>query len=296
VWISRDGRAWTALPRDAALEDALMTGVAAKGGRIVAVGRDVTSIERDAAAAWVSDDGLAWRRAAIDDPEGGQMIRAIAGGPGFIAVGSSVGRDAAAVWTSADGERWKRVPHRPAFDHAFMWSVAAAPGGYVAAGWRRMPTPAAAVWTSPDGLAWTLAPYVAGGGGLEMRAVLALPGGLVAAGSRIESGGAAAWTSADARIWTRADADSFASASITTLLARNGGVLALGGRGVAAAAWTSRGGTAWTALEEQAFEDAHFTSGALLGGRVVAAGATQRRIPGTGSFEQRAAVWIAEAR
>lgn len=293
VYLSADGRSWTLASHSAAFDDAVMIGVTSRGRRLVAVGRDVTSIEHDVAAAWTSEDGIAWRRSSREDLDGGQMVRVVPGGPGFVAVGNVRGTDAAAVWMSADGMRWQRVAHQASLDRAFMWDVTATPQGLVASGWRRDPEPSAAIWLSRDGREWTLG-SVAGGQGFQIRAVSAFGGRFVAAGDLERGHQAAVWTSDDGRAWTRVSAGTFGGASITTLLPIGDQLIALGGRGGSAAVWTSRDGLSWSSIaDEPTFGGAHLTAGAWSMGRAVAVGATQVPIEGTGSYISHAMAWQA---
>ena len=92
-----------------------MNGVTSWEGGFVAVGADGSDIGRNAAV-WVSADGLEWSR--VVDPDGldndgwQSMNAVVAGGRGFVAVGTSapgLHKDDAAVWTSVDGQHWSRV-------------------------------------------------------------------------------------------------------------------------------------------------------------------------------------------
>lgn len=161
VWVSTDGLEWRAVPDSEVFAQAAMAGVTSSNGRLVAVGRDLTSIDHERAAAWTSRDGVAWRRVVGPDLEGAQMIDVVQGGPGFVAVGTMLeGVDASAVWTSVDGESWNLVPQQTDLARSFMWSVAAAGPGLVATGWYRNPEPSVAFWTSVDGRTWTRSPDV----------------------------------------------------------------------------------------------------------------------------------------
>lgn len=294
AWTSSDGVAWLAT---GAPEGTGMAGaVALEDGRIVAVGRDVTLIEEELATAWVSADGSTWTRAE-GELEGGQMIDVAAGGPGLVGVGSAVALDAAAVWVSADGTRWERIPHVPAFDKAFMWSVIAGGPGLVAVGWRRAPEPSAAVWTSMDGRDWERSPDPPGADGHQMRTISVFGDTLVAAGDRVEGGQAAVWISEDGRTWERVPhTDSFADASINGLVPAGPWLIALGGNGEDAAMWISDDGISWIPVRHEAFDGAHFTAALHVAGRLIAVGASQERIRGTNSYRQTAAVWKIEVR
>lgn len=162
----------------------------------------------------------------------------LAGGPGFVAVGSH--DDNAAAWTSVDGLTWSRVPHDEAVfggeGGQAMVDVTVGGPGLVAVGGQNVCTdrevagredPAttcedgnAAVWTSVDGLTWSRVPHdeaVFGGQDSHaMRSVTAGGPGLVAVGSsgplevedrKVGDDDAAVWTSADGLTWTRVTHD-----------------------------------------------------------------------------------------
>ena len=293
VWISSDGVAWEAVT---APERTGMASATTFGPSIVAVGRDLGVIDEELATAWLSEDGRSWRRAQGELADG-QMIDVTTAGPGLVAVGSAVALDATAVWASLDGLTWERVPHGPAFENAFMWSIVEGGPGLVAVGWRRTPEPSAAVWVSTDGRTWERVPDPEDGAGYQMRAVAPFADGLVAAGDLVNGGRAAVWTSADGRTWERvADSDVFADAFINAIVPMNSMLLGFGGVGRDAAIWTSRDGRSWTVIRHEAITNAYLTSAVRVGDRIVAVGATQERIPGTQSFRQTAAAWTIEFR
>ena len=101
---------------------------------------------------------------------GDRISDLIAGGPGFIAVGSHFGADErndAVVWTSPDGREWTRVPHDEALfetGSARMHHILRFGNGYVAVGGScddpEAPCPEhPRIWMSPDGLSWVRAPW-----------------------------------------------------------------------------------------------------------------------------------------
>ncbi|MGH2450805.1 MAG: hypothetical protein ACRDGE_05970 [Candidatus Limnocylindria bacterium] len=296
VWLSRDGRTWTEAPQSSELDRAGMAAVTPVNGRLVGVGRDVASVEEELAAAWISEDGSTWQRTA-GALEDGQMIDVASGGPGVVAVGSSVGLDAAAVWVSDDGDEWERIPHDPAFEHAFMWTITAGGPGLVAAGWRRTPEPSAAVWHSPDGRMWTRAPDLPDGEGFQIRAVTVAAGRLVAAGEGVETRGAAVWTSVDGASWVRSpDAENFSEAFINALVTIGSTIVAFGGVNDDAAIWVSSDSERWTPIVDEELADAYITAALHADGSIVAVGATQERIPNTQSYRQAASAWSIEVR
>ena len=303
VWTSADGAEWSAVTDDnGAFAAASMAGVTAHDGLLVAVGRDLTSVDQDVAASWTSTDGVGWERveseAQFEQLEGAQMIDVTVGGPGFVAVGSAPRMDASAVWTSTDGTAWQRVPHTQVFDTSFMWSVAPGGPGMVAVGWRGRPEPMAAVWVSNDGLDWRLADDLPGGELFQVRSVTAGEDGmLVAVGDSLEGGQSAIWTSEDGVTWTAAgDPAMFVNTLISSVVAYGSGHIAAGSITDDAAVWTSPDGQEWAIVDDsEAFTDAYI-AGLYAGetGPVIGVGATQENIEGTGSYVQAATAWHAE--
>jgi hypothetical protein len=118
-----------------------MSSVTAGGPGLVAVGRDDSCWDADAAV-WVSANGYAWERVAkrtLFGTEGNQAMSSVtAGGPGLVAVGNDLDSDEAAVWVSTDGYAWTRVPHDEAVFgegmNAGINSVTAGGPGLVAVG------------------------------------------------------------------------------------------------------------------------------------------------------------------
>jgi hypothetical protein len=118
VWTSRTGWAWqlTRLPLPAGAVSAVLTQVAAVGGRVVAAG----AASRAAVAGHVatspvsfaavsSDDGRSWREVILHAPAGPSTITALAAaGSGFAAAGLSgiPGQQALLTWWSPDGLSW----------------------------------------------------------------------------------------------------------------------------------------------------------------------------------------------
>ncbi len=140
---------------------------------------------------WVSPDGESWSAVELPDavvtgnsgPFTGP-VKVAAGGPGLVAVGvtvydqdcfrGAIRRDieavcdgsaprGSAVWTSQDAIAWTRVDEQPAFDGAYMYSVAAGNGTLVAVGFVHdagsqncdCVSGRSVVWTSQDGIAWS---------------------------------------------------------------------------------------------------------------------------------------------
>ncbi len=217
VWTSPDGVVWSRVPHDESVfggpDDQTIADVVAGGPGFVAVGRDYSGGDGDAAV-WTSPDGVLWSRVPHDAsvfggrPDFQEMWGVVAGGPGLVAVGgydASGGDWDAAVWTSPDGVLWSRVPPHDASvfggpDDQEMFGVAAGGPGLVAVGrdWSGGDWDAA-VWTSPDGVLWSRAPHdesVFGGpDGQGMVGVVAGGPGFVAVGWDYSGG------DLDAAVW-----------------------------------------------------------------------------------------------
>ncbi|QFG25140.1 hypothetical protein [Actinomadura sp. WMMB 499] len=98
VWTSADGAAWRAVPLPPGL-DGPLTGVAAAGGAVVAVGPGVPPLVS-------SDGGATWAPRGIGEVSP-TAVTATSGG--FVVAGVTGGQDGA-VFASADGTEWRRVP------------------------------------------------------------------------------------------------------------------------------------------------------------------------------------------
>jgi len=212
-WTSSDGTAWSQSPAAAGLENEILLAVARGGDRLVAVGR---------VGFWTSPDGLAWTNVPVPGVSG-TINDVVAGGPGFVAVGSvPIGsmETKGGIWTSSDGDRWTRIDDRPAFARADIRSVATDGSGIVAVGYTLEPTGQfrPAVWRSDDGLSWNASTVndetipVPADGALEgalMSHVASSGSRWLAAGvsADVRSDGIASdialWSSADGSTWER---------------------------------------------------------------------------------------------
>ena len=124
-WATADGLTWTARPdafpasgRGGSTVE--VTGAIATTDGWLAVGREDAPCQLNCglapvrAWAWISADGLTWRRVPVQPSlEGGGMNAVARTASGFVAVGVASGL--AAVWTSSDGRTWLRVPDDPIF-------------------------------------------------------------------------------------------------------------------------------------------------------------------------------------
>jgi hypothetical protein len=182
---------------------------------------------------WTSPDGFNWSRATLPDPGLG-IVGLVAGGPGFVAVGSSESVDGDAmpgahsgIWTSVDGTIWARVPDGPIFANSSITAVVTGGLGLIAVGSMIDAVDvngvfAPAIWTSTDGLTWTREATPADPntwtsvvGTLQGRIIsslVATPDGFVAVGTEFgltprNLHRTAVWASRDGRAWSRVPHD-----------------------------------------------------------------------------------------
>lgn len=293
LWTSEDGTTWRDVTPGSFVSVGMADVLRTADGRLVAVGRgDTINVDAEVAAAYLSDDGLAWRPVADSPALRGQLIRAIEASDGtIVAVGGVPGADAAGFWRSPDGgETWERVGDD--LPGSFLWSIAEGGPGFVAVGWRRTPDPTAAVWTSPDGGTWTLVSSQVAPPGTELVDVLALEGGsLVAIGSAFDGSGAFILHSDDGFGWTAAAIEGdLGGAGLRNVIETPIGLVAVGSSGTDAVAWRSTdAGRTWTLLADPV-PDAYFTSAHVTDGGLVLTGATQTGTLETG-IDARAAAW-----
>ena len=227
VWTSPDGITWSRAPHDEAVfggeNDQSMTSITAGGPGLVAVGRDSSGDDSDAAV-WTSADGITWSRVphgeAVFGGENDQGMNSVtAGGLGLVAVGGdgSAEDEDAAAWISPNGITWSRVPHDEAVfggdSHQYMSDVRAGGPGLVAVGRDFDDTSGArvaAVWTSPDGRAWSRVPHSdAAFAEAEMNSVTASGMNLVVVGvdRSVRGWDGAVWISPDGINWSRVPHD-----------------------------------------------------------------------------------------
>ena len=297
-------------------------------GRLVAGGlvrtRNAAGGVVERAATFVSDTGLAWHTAIIEDgvgPNDSAMLMGLAAGShGFIAFGGlCCETDARAAWHSTDGLSWRRLELTgidPSTDH---WiDVAGAPGGWLAivsnGTQNRM-------MGSVDGRTWS---SIELDGGTPMS-VAASDGGFVAVGHVIaddESYDGAVWTSPDGVAWSRVAADDPALANaddvdlFTTVPFANGLVVvgiqspvddrqrcedlamvatteplppvALSCGWGNPMAWHSTDGSTWTALDPDLVSESDFAPGAAVAGGPALVGLGIKSSMGPGD----AVVWV----
>jgi hypothetical protein len=301
AWASRDGSAWTPVPRGtwASLwPDQVILAATPVPGGIVALTSSAGAAACAAAAtcepgtssvvAWISIDGLSWA------PQAGTGLRLTDGAPPPLLAGGPAGllaMDAGAprsVALSANGGTWRSVPG--ALPSGFVATgVTAAAGGWLAAGelWSGGRRIAATAW-SADGERWD-APVplpvptagAAASGTSGVARILAAGRGLILVG-RVDATGAgwdgqqAWWATADDRAWTlRPHVGTPGDGSPPA--GRDGTVAADGRRIVALRpdpagdAWSTDDGVSWRALTASGERPAVAASSAavLLPGAIV---------------------------
>jgi hypothetical protein len=205
VWRSEDGSAWERVraPGLSGAESQSMSGVAAIGDRLVAVGRS----GRDGAAWTSEDDGVQWTKVPGDDLDAlGRSVNVAAvysTGSGLVAVGSERPqkdqRAGAAGWFSDAGLSWSsaNVENVDYFGQG-MADVVTTPEGLFAVG-ADLGKQAAAVWRSTDGREWrgVSSKSFSDGKSPGMRGIALLDDGiLIAVGTATDGQGASArsWT------------------------------------------------------------------------------------------------------
>ncbi len=239
AWVSDGAGGWNRAPDGPDLGNASgsggsdMTAVAWGQGKWVAGGAEWNESVGQDGVTWTSPDGLNWSRATLPDAGLG-IMGLVAGGPGFVAVGSSESVEGdmmpgahVGIWTSVDGTIWTRVPDGPIFANSTISAVVSGGPGLVAVGSTIDPIDPngvffPAIWTSADGLTWTKEatptdpnPWVSVEGSLQGRIisnVVATPEGFVAVGTEFGLTSkflqrAVVWTSRDGRSWARVPHD-----------------------------------------------------------------------------------------
>jgi hypothetical protein len=123
IWRSTDGLEWRpAVSIESAEHADVIERLAFANGRFVALGRQIMGSAAGQPMIWVSDDADHWEWVTgVATTDMGSVGRVVAGGPGFVAIGS------AGVWTSADGDAWSRAL-MPASYASGAWSAKLAGG------------------------------------------------------------------------------------------------------------------------------------------------------------------------
>jgi hypothetical protein len=190
----------------------------------------------------------------------GRLHAVIAGGPGFIAVGSTGAFDAPSALiliSSPDaepGREWVPIPVAgPAADGDLV-DVTTFGGGYAAIGGTS--AEATSVWLSPDGASWTAvaSPVFMG---TRPTAITAHDGGLFAVGCELslagDCQGSVAWSSPDGRTWDPVPLDLPVGWEVRDAVDLDGRLLLVGGvtfdEAPGAIAVTSDDGLTWNGQE-----------------------------------------------
>ncbi len=224
-WFSPDGQTWTVkvdpFPAGRIGSDRVTaTDVVATNSGWLAVGRQDPLCNSNCsttpvrALAWMSKDGLSWRRVTGQRAFEDGAINAVARtGSGFVAGGMTKDNAAghAAFWTSPNGSAWARVPDARLFRAAKrkLWTevkdIAVDHGSVVAVGMGSEDASDFAIrawWSTDDGHSWALAEgdWRRAGPGL---AVAGTPEGFLAIGPGSNQAGCGdgVWDSVDGRSW-----------------------------------------------------------------------------------------------
>lgn len=213
VWRSDDGATWApATGDDAAFGNAGLSDIVDTGAGLIGLAAFRPDLYGFRPALWRSDDGTQWAPIAPSEnafgSDGAAVAQIIAGGPGYIAVGTTIDTTSpqdptsqqlwpptdGAIWTSRDLQSWERVePGRALFGGESQEAV---------------------------------------------RSVVAVRDGFVAFG--VTEGGAAAWSSVDGSQWERIDLPDGAGGAIDAAAVLNGRVVAVGGAADGPAVWSGR--------------------------------------------------------
>jgi hypothetical protein len=112
AWVSANGRQWrlSDLPLPPGATSAVLTNVASRGGRVVAMGSQMGVRGTTPFAAVSADGGKSWRETVLPRPGGPARVTALAAGSrGFTAVGvfGTQAEGDVVIWSSRDGLTWK---------------------------------------------------------------------------------------------------------------------------------------------------------------------------------------------
>ena len=207
-----------------------------------------------------SSDGEAWD--PVLETAGLRIDGLVAGGPGYVAVGTQylppgAGDLNLAPWAawSVDGATWQEA--EVALPGTWLSGLIATGDGFVALGHSQEPGLLNILWTSADGKSWSPAPGDPFGGDVTVDRLVAGTGGYVAEGHRDATGGPGAlvmWHSTDAVAWELAAGgasfeDAFGAGPLVAGVVPVGDGFVMVGSAWAGppAAWTSTDGREWGA-------------------------------------------------
>ena len=249
------GIAWTEVPLDPTTFKLARVGFLIDGPKgLVAFGQDGSDRHP---ITWTSRDGRAWTR--HDQPPGafggGVPDAAVAGGPGFIAVGWHATADGPTrdIWTSPDGATWTRTPSRTGRDFTGVIALLGSGGtGVLVADQEGRQ----ALLSSRDGQIWAPTPDLDAtlGRGAFIYSATQAGSGFLAVGA-LGSDKRAVWRSDDGRDWAPvapANSGLLVGAHLYRVFRTHAGFLATGfsddpfGGGRGESAWVSPDGVTWT--------------------------------------------------
>lgn len=210
-----------------------------------------------------SGNGGAWTPLA--DPSAfasADVVDAVAGGPGIVAVGTANqdGHQVATVWTSADGKAWTRSPGEAGFKDQTFAYISKLGDGFVALAFQ-CPSGGGGgecvgerPWTSSDAVHWLPGefPQLEEPGMTLCCMVTNLdpagPGVVASAAAAGQPAGGEVITSPDGKTWTVMPRDrGWANTSLSGVVAAGPGVVAVGNNADGTfGAWTSTDEASWT--------------------------------------------------
>lgn len=264
VLFSTDGRAWSAA--DVSPSGQYVSVAATDRGFMMTASEE---------GAWTSEDGLRWQHVADDwggnpDVGGAIVVDAVAGGPGYVAVGNQN-----MAWYSTDGSDWAeaKLPPPPAdlirLDYPdlsvdILQVVAVgnnlvATGSYSAANSDAVGVARDFVLASSDGRTWSTVLSDVGDRAGPLQ-IVAGPDGFLVIGGALDGGREwTVWRSADGKAWQNVGSHDFSSGSsnevrIDGLAATSSGFVAVGterdcfGCRIQSLLWTSPDGRSWSEL------------------------------------------------
>jgi hypothetical protein len=265
-WSSADGLSWTRSPSDPAFVDTTAGRLAERGNRVVLAAYSCPpgGIYCGDSLLFVTVAGGTWQ--AATGITAGSYEAVVAGGPGFVAVGTDqeVGGVSAVVATSIDGFSWTETMPG-AMTGATIGGLAAGPARLVAVG---QVAGQPAVWTSSDGRTWTRISSPPTGG--TLTDVAQVDANWVAVGSG--AGRAMAWTSSDGTAWRPVPAGAGLDGSTVDRIEVVGSEFVALGQSTPrdGAAWLSVDGTSWSRLDTgDIFNRANITAVTSIDGRLV---------------------------
>jgi len=241
IWVSDDALNWRPAFQVEGVDE--ITDLAVTKQRALAIA--TTYGEMDQGMAWLSDDGLIWRRGDDLPAELGSVG---ATSSGFVGLGDRT------LWTSADGDWWEQATdmnsQHVASGATRLFTIKGETVAFVDAGARLE------VWRT-TGNEWSMLGVLPDSKDAFIRNATQGPRGWVALGWT------EAWFSENGTIWQKARArDVPQQAVVTSVIGLDGGFVAVGfsgelgdvtcgtGEPLVAHTWTSRDGVIWPEMEQ----------------------------------------------